>query len=127
MPDPPPPLEVKYSETPETEEVPRSAFLFGCIDIIAAYPAGGVLAVQATSSSNLAARVAKAKTEPRLAVWLRAGGTFEAWGCSLRGARGRRKIWGLRRVRASLGPAGEIEFSEMGEHPALGAAGGSAS
>jgi hypothetical protein len=96
---------------------------FGCIDLIAAHPRGGILAVQATTSSNLAARVAKAKAERRLAVWLRAGGKFEAWGWSERGARGRVKVWAVRRVRASLAPDGSVGFVELTSHPAIGAPG----
>ena len=96
---------------------------FGCVDLIAAHPSGGILAVQATSSSNLAARVTKAAVEPRLAVWLRAGGAFEVWGWSLRGASGRRKVWGIRRVRASLTDAGAVEFVELRTHPTIGAPG----
>lgn len=95
----------------------------GCVDIVAAHPAGGILAVQATTSSNLAARVAKAQAEIRLITWLKSGGRFEAWGWSLRGARGRRKLWGVRRVRASLHGGGVIVFAELSEHPAVGSPG----
>lgn len=96
---------------------------FGCVDLIAAHPQGGILAVQATTSSNLAARVTKAKGEPRLVVWLRAGGRFEAWGWSERGARGRTKVWTVRRIRASLTEVGAVEFVELTTHPAIGAPG----
>ena len=38
-----------------------------------------VLAVQATTGPNGAARLAKAKAEPRLAIWVAAGQRFEVW------------------------------------------------
>jgi hypothetical protein len=53
--------------------------LYGCIDVLACKPGEPILAIQATSGSNHAARVAKAKAEPRLIVWLQAGGTFAVW------------------------------------------------
>jgi hypothetical protein len=47
--------------------------LFHCIDIIACTLDEPILAVQCTSLSNVSSRVAKAKTCPELAVWLKSG------------------------------------------------------
>ena len=66
--------------------------LFGCIDIIAVRASqsssfrgilehdGAILGVQCTTMDHLAARIAKAKAEPRLQAWLKAGGLFECYG-----------------------------------------------
>lgn len=54
--------------------------LFGCIDLIVADEGEGILGVQVTSGSNVPARMAKAKEEPRLLKWLASGGRFEVWG-----------------------------------------------
>lgn len=83
--------------------------LFGCIDILSVenglmMPGGrrGILAVQATSGANHSARVAKAKAEPLLRTWLETGSTFEVWSWAKRGARGKRKLWTLRREHLTL-------------------------
>jgi hypothetical protein len=61
----------------------RKDFL-GCIDLISFHRSRpGIIGIQATSSSNLAARLAKAKSRPELAAWLRAGGSFQVWGWKL--------------------------------------------
>ena len=72
--------------------------LYGCIDILAVHPEHGILGVQATTTSNAAARVSKALAEPRLVTWLAAGASFEVWGWAKRGPAGKRKLWTLRRV-----------------------------
>lgn len=53
--------------------------LYGIIDILAMRN-GKLLGVQATSGSNAAARVKKARAEPRLAEWLACGCAFEVHG-----------------------------------------------
>lgn len=85
------------------QTIPRTFIkrdLFGCIDIIAvAKPlndAGGIIGIQVTSGSNHAARLAKAKAEPRIAAWLSAGAKFFVWSWAKQGARGERKRWMLR-------------------------------
>lgn len=50
--------------------------LFGFIDLIAVGN-GWIVAVQVTSGSNHAARVAKIKAEPRSEAWRAAGGRIE--------------------------------------------------
>jgi hypothetical protein len=76
----------------------------GCIDVIAVTSRREprVLGVQATSLSNLAARVAKARGKPGLAAWLGSGAAFQAWGW-YRAARGR---WELKIIEVK---AGEVE------------------
>jgi hypothetical protein len=64
----------------------RKDFL-GCIDILSCHRSRpGIIGVQATSASSMAARLAKARGKWELAVWLRAGGQFQVWGWSLRGS-----------------------------------------
>lgn len=67
----------------------------GVIDLIAFKRASDeVIGVQATSASNLTARVKKALAEPRLWVWLQSKARrflVVAWG--KRGPRGKKKAW----------------------------------
>ena len=58
--------------------------LFGIIDLIGITPDSPVLAVQATSLANVSARVAKARSLPALAVWLRTGARFLVFGWAKR-------------------------------------------
>ena len=59
-------------------QVNRRSDLFGFADLLAVHRVvSGVLLVQATSLSNVSARLTKAKGKPELAVWLRAGQRFE--------------------------------------------------
>jgi hypothetical protein len=68
--------------------------LFGFGDVLAVHRVvSGVLLVQATTLSNLAARMKKARSKPELAVWLRAGQRFEAWGWYRRAGK-----WHVKRV-----------------------------
>jgi hypothetical protein len=78
--------------------------LFGFADVLAVRAGAPVLAVQATSASNHAARVRKAQALPALRTWLAAGCAFEVWSWAKR--RGR---WAVRRqalTPADLGAAG---------------------
>ena len=72
--------------------------LFGCIDLVCLDGLPGVLGIQATSSSNMASRITKAKALDELRLWLDAGNRFECFGWAKRGAVGKRKLWTLRRV-----------------------------
>jgi hypothetical protein len=68
--------------------------LFGFADIIAVHPVERVfLLVQATSRSNISARLNKAKSLRTLSDWLRAGGRFEVWGWEQSNGK-----WEVRRV-----------------------------
>lgn len=71
--------------------------LFGFIDLVA-IRAGEILGVQATGNEHGATRMRKIEAEPRAGLWLRAGGRIEVWSWDLRGARGKRKAWTLRRL-----------------------------
>jgi hypothetical protein len=77
--------------------------LFGFIDIVAVRDL--TVGVQATSGSNLASRITKAKALPGFAAWIQAGN--EAWFVGWRkvGPRGKVKRWKPRVV--SIGKAGE--------------------
>jgi hypothetical protein len=71
--------------------------LFGCIDLVAVHPReNGVLGIQATTASNLSARLRKAVGLPALKTWLAAGNRFEVWGWSKHGRRWHVKIVALR-------------------------------
>lgn len=74
---------------------PISIDYLGCIDIIVATP-DGIIGIQACSGTDHARRRTKALAEPRLRAWLAAGARFEVWSWSLRGGRGKRKLWQLR-------------------------------
>ena len=71
----------------------------GFADILAYKPEiPGVLAIQTTSDSNIANRVAKSSQNSNLRAWLASGASFEVWGWGRKGKRGKRKIWTLRSV-----------------------------
>lgn len=53
--------------------------LFGVIDVLAIKPGIGILGVQATSGSNLAARMTKSADSDLLRLWSQAGGLYEVW------------------------------------------------
>lgn len=74
--------------------------LFGFIDIIMLD--GGILAIQATTISNMAARRKKILAEHRARSWLDAGGGIEVWGWAKRGKVGKRKLWTLKRMPVVL-------------------------
>ncbi len=76
--------------------------LWGVGDVLAMREDSPVLLVQCTSGSNVAARIAKAKAEPRLRTWLRCGQRFEVWGWSKCGKAGRQKRWTCRKVPVTL-------------------------
>lgn len=80
--------------------------LFGVIDLIALDDQPGCLGIQATSTPNMAARVTKAKGEPRLRVWLERGNRFVVWGWAKRGPQGKRKTYTLREQELRLGDVG---------------------
>jgi hypothetical protein len=80
------------------QTIPRTFIkrdLFGFIDIVALTP-DGLLGIQATSGTNHAARITKARQQPHFAAWLRSGARFAVWSWSRRGDRGKRKLWTLR-------------------------------
>ena len=72
--------------------------LLGFIDLIVLDGAGGgPLGVQVTTGQHVADRIAKIRAEPRHAAWLAAPARIEVWGWAKQGARGKRKLWTLRR------------------------------
>jgi hypothetical protein len=80
----------------------RQDFL-GFADVLAVRPGElGVLAVQATTRRNQAARLAKVLTVPALEAWLACGNRCEVWGWAKVGARGRRKLWDVTRQALSV-------------------------
>lgn len=81
--------------------ITRDAFGFG--DLLLA---GGteIALVQVTSTGNLSAREAKARTKCKkeLRIWLLASGKFWLHGWSMKGARGKRKTWQLKQRELTL-------------------------
>lgn len=101
--------------------------LFGFIDIVAIRNSKfGVLAVQATSGTNVAARVAKIESEPRAVTWLAAGNKIEVHGWRKVGRRGEPKRWECRVVTVSVlqssqkpqqpEPAAQVRVGDGGLH-----------
>lgn len=66
--------------------------LFGFIDIIA-IKGDTVMAVQATTEANMAARLKKIASLDSAAIWKCSTRTIEVHGWSKRGERGKRKTW----------------------------------
>jgi hypothetical protein len=68
--------------------------LYGFADILA-MKGTELLAVQATSGSNVSARITKILAEPRALEWVRPGSQrfLSVIGWSKKGARGKRKTW----------------------------------
>lgn len=88
-------------------QVRRRIDCFNFFDIIAmpAKPLNGpgscpLLAVQATSLTNVSHRMAKLAAEPNLALWLQHGHLCVIHGWGLGGKRGKRKTYRLRQVQA---------------------------
>lgn len=71
--------------------------LFDAIDLVACSPAVGILGIQACASASHAARRTKAAESPKIRVWLESGARFEVWSWGKMGARGKRKVWTVRR------------------------------
>jgi hypothetical protein len=81
--------------------------LWGFGDLIAVRQGiPGALIVQATTGSNVAARLTKARKLLPLATWLRCGNTFEVWGWEKRN-----DTWEVRRVMVR---AGDLCPEELG-------------
>lgn len=86
--------------------------LFGFADLVGLHPQHGILAVQTTTSPNLAARLTKIGALPAAWAWSDAGGKIEIHGWKRYKAEG----WQCRILR--LGRSGEV-LSETTSEPAL--------
>lgn len=76
--------------------------LFGFIDVLK-IDANDTLAVQTTSGTNVAARIAKIKACPGALAWLQSPNRrIEVHGWRKAGERGKRKTWQCRRVEVTL-------------------------
>ncbi len=82
--------------------------LLGVIDIVAV-GRGEILGIQATSWSNVSARVSKSESEPKLREWLRAGGGFVVIGWKRKSGS---RAWVWRILRARLADGGTFSWSE---------------
>ncbi len=80
----------------------RRVDLFNIVDIVAMREGVGVLFVQCCAGASHAARVAKVKAEPRLPAILASGARVEIWSYAKKGARGKRKMWELRREEVAI-------------------------
>lgn len=74
---------------------------FGFIDLLVLVP-GAILAVQATSGANHAARAKKIREVPAAASWCASGGRIAVWSWEKKGSRGKRKTWTLRTEAVEL-------------------------
>jgi hypothetical protein len=71
--------------------------LFGIFDLLAIHPdITGVVGIQVTSGSNMAARRSKIAGSEMAPVWLLGGNTIELHGWRKVGERGKRKVWDVR-------------------------------
>lgn len=70
--------------------------LFGA-DVLALKAGEPVLAIQATTGANHAARRTKLEAEGFVALWKGAGAALEIWSWTHARPRGKRKVWTLRR------------------------------
>jgi hypothetical protein len=88
---------------------------FGFGDVLAVDPAGegGAILLQATSGSNVAARVSKILDLDTTHAWLAAGNRVAVWGWAKRGPRGQRKVWTVREVEITLGRFGRLQAEEQ--------------
>ena len=85
--------------------------LLGFGDILAV--SSRIVAIQVTSGDHVAHRIAKIYAEPRAREWLNAGGLIEVHGWRKCGARGKRKVWSLRRVAIEVDGMGAMVAREM--------------
>lgn len=69
--------------------------LFGFADMVVLQPKvrTGVLAVQTTSTNNMAAREKKISELPAARAWVEAGNKIIVEGWSKKGPRGKKKVW----------------------------------
>ena len=85
--------------------------LLGFGDILAV--SSRIVAIQVTSGDHVAHRISKIYAEPRAREWLSAGGLIEVHGWRKCGARGKRKVWSLRRVAIEVDGMGAMVSREM--------------
>lgn len=77
--------------------------LFGGIDIVAIKGnENGVWGIQATSTPNIASRIAKLSQIQAIRAWVCAGNRLSVWGWAKRGLRGQMKHWELKEVSLGL-------------------------
>lgn len=82
-------------------QVKRTVDLFNLIDVIAvrSEPEPTILGVQACiGRGDVAKHIKKALEEPKLKLWLAAGGQFEIWSWAKRGPRGKVKHWTVKKT-----------------------------
>jgi hypothetical protein len=73
----------------------KKSDLFGFLDVVAVRD-GEILGIQATSGSNVSARIAKIRAAAELPIVLSSGMRIAVWGWAKRGKRNKRKVWTLR-------------------------------
>lgn len=88
--------------------------LYGFLDLLVLDDKPGLLGIQATSGSNAGARVEKITQEPRAVEWLKRGLRVEVWSWrKVKGRRGGRLHWDVRRLAARLLEDGTVEWDEV--------------
>jgi len=95
-----------YSVSRWVPQAKRTIDFAGFADIIAYSPAlGTIVACQATTTANQAARVTKILALESAGSWIKAGGHIQVHGWAKKGLKGKRKLWQL-----TVSPVGEDGF-----------------
>jgi len=85
-----------YSVSRYVTQAKRTIDFAGFADIIAYSPVlAQIVACQATTTGNQAARVSKILALESAAAWWKAGGDIQVHGWAKKGPRGKRKLWTL--------------------------------
>lgn len=71
--------------------------LFGFIDLLCMKEGHVLLAIQVTTTGNMVARLTKIKSLSASWKWITTGNRLEVWGYALRGKKGTRKKYELKR------------------------------
>ena len=71
--------------------------LFGFIDLLCLSEGKCLLAIQATTTGNMNSRIQKIKSLPASWKWITSGNRLEVWGWSLKGKKGKRKKYEVKR------------------------------
>lgn len=88
--------------------------LYGFLDLLVMDDKPGLLGVQCTSGSNAAARMEKIGAEPKALHWLLRGLRVEVWGWrKVKGKRGGRLHWDVRRLAARVTEDCTVEWDEV--------------
>lgn len=71
--------------------------LYGFIDLLCLKEGNVLIAIQTTTTGHMNDRIRKIKTLPASWKWITSGNRLEVWGWALRGKKGKRKKYELKR------------------------------